>query len=116
MQKLNSFKDVQDFIDMVLTTNNELGGVSVAPHGNFWRKLPYVEFTTGNVPGVFPATKIMVKGDAKNSVLIGVLRGTNTDFDQMPANGPPFFTDDQIASIADWIDAGCPEHPPAGNV
>jgi hypothetical protein len=28
---------------------------------------------------------------------------------QMPANGPPFFTADQIASIAEWIDRFSPQ-------
>jgi hypothetical protein len=30
-------------------------------------------------------------------------------FGRMPANGPPFFSDDDIATIAAWIDNGCPQ-------
>jgi hypothetical protein len=37
-------------------------------------------------------------------VLVGALT-----YGQMPANGPPFFTDTQIQEIAAWIDAGCPQ-------
>ena len=59
---------------------------------------------------------ILVKGDSAGSNLILALRGQgplfNPDdgpFGQMPADGPPFFTEEQIKEIADWIDAGAPE-------
>jgi hypothetical protein len=109
MKKLNSYRDVQNFIEDVLRTNDELSGVPNAPHQSFWTTLSYTDFTTGDVPGIVPPTKILSKGDSQNSSIITVLRGTNPDFPQMPGNGPPFFTDDQIGSIADWIDRGCPQ-------
>jgi hypothetical protein len=58
---------------------------------------------------------VIVKGNSANSNLIIALQGIGTVFGpdsvigQMPANGPPFFTVDQIASIAAWIDNGCPQ-------
>jgi hypothetical protein len=116
---LNSFADVQNFIDQVLANNNEQGGVPNAPHQAFWRKLTYEQFVSGTVPGVTdPDTgqpiPILMKGDSANSNLIHSLKGEGPlfgpdGFGQMPANGPPFFTADQIASIAAWIDKGCPK-------
>lgn len=112
---LKTFAEVQQFIDQVLTQNGEVGAVSNAPHRSFWTTLSYQEFTTGNVPGVSPATRILVVSDSKNSNIIQALQGLGQLFGpdgaigQMPANGPPFFTDDQIKEIADWIDLGCPQ-------
>jgi hypothetical protein len=117
---LNSFADVQQFITNVLTDNAEIGGVAASPHKSFWSTLSYQQFTTGNVPGVTDDNgrpmSILVKGDSAHSNLILSLRGKGPIFDpstgsigQMPANGPPMFTDDQINSIAAWIDAGCPQ-------
>lgn len=108
MQTLNSYADVQTFINAILTANQEQSGVSHAPHKNFWATLSYAEFTTGNVPNIDPPTPILVIGDPANSTIISVLSGTNTTFPQMPGNGPPFFTQDQIASLSDWITRKCP--------
>jgi len=118
---LTSFKDVQDFVDSVLTQNGELGGAAFAPHRAFWKTMSYEAFVTGNVPGVSdPDTgapmPVLVKGNSAQSILILALRGEGSLFNpetgafgQMPANGPPMFTADQIQQIAEWIDAGCPE-------
>ena len=116
---LNSFADVQNFIDQTLTQNGEQGSVPNSPHKAFWRSLTYDQFVTGSVPGVSdPNTgqpmPILVKGNSAKSNLILSLKGQGPIFGpdgpigQMPANGPPFFTADQIASIAAWIDNGCP--------
>ena len=98
-------------------------GVADAPHQNFWDKLSYTEFTTGNVPGVDagpkPPYRILVVGDAANSNLVMALQGKgplfnkdNGEFGRMPANaeppGMPYFTDAQIQPIIDWINRGCP--------
>jgi hypothetical protein len=117
--QLDSFAAVQQFIDQVLTENNERGGVGFSPHKAFWRSLTYDQLVNGNVPGVTePKTgqpiPILVKGDSAQSNLILALQGSGPlfspdEFGQMPANGPPFFSADQIASIAAWIDAGCPQ-------
>jgi len=116
---LNSFQAVQQFIDQILTQNGEQGGVPVSPHAAFWLTMTYDQFVNGNVPGVTDDAgnpmKILVKGDSANSNLILSLQGTsgifgpNGSIGQMPANGPPFFTTDQIASIAAWINKGCPK-------
>ncbi|MBV8370357.1 MAG: hypothetical protein JO036_15730 [Candidatus Eremiobacteraeota bacterium] len=116
---LASYQAVQNFINQVLQANKEDGGVTQAPHKSFWSTLTYQQFTQGNVPGVTDdknkPVRILVPGNSAGSALIQVLQGTgiadpkNGAFDQMPANGPPFFTDAQIKEIADWIDAGCPQ-------
>jgi hypothetical protein len=117
---ITSFAQLQSFINQVLTANNEWAGVSDSPHLAFWTTLSYQQFVTSNVPGVTdPNTgspmPILVKGSSATSNLILALQGVGPDFGpdggigQMPSNGPPFFTTDQIASIAAWIDNGCPE-------
>jgi hypothetical protein len=118
---LKSYAEVQAFITKVLTDNGEQGGVSVAPHGGFWATLPYQQFVNGSVPGVKdPNTgqpiQILVKGNSAQSNIILALLGKGPLFDpntgafgQMPSNGPPMFTPDQVAQVAGWIDTGCPE-------
>jgi hypothetical protein len=117
---LNHFPEVQKFIADILTANGE--SAAHAPHKNFWATLTYDQFVNGNVPGVAdPNTgqpmKILVSGNSAASNLILSLQGAaGTPFDpntgafgQMPADGPPMFTPDQIQSIANWIDQGCPQ-------
>jgi len=117
---LNSFAAVQQFISQILSQNGEQGGVPVSPHKAFWKTMTYDQFVNGNVPGVSdPETAkpvpVLIKGNSAQSNLILALRGLgsmfgpNGDYGQMPANGPPYFSDDQIGSIAAWIDNGCPE-------
>jgi hypothetical protein len=116
---LTSYQAIQNFIDQVLQTNAESGGVKRSPHKAFWSTLSYQEFTQGNVPGVTDdknnPVRILMPGNSGQSALIQVLKGTGIAdpatgaFERMPANGPPFFTDQQIKEIADWIDAGCPK-------
>lgn len=118
--KLDHYADVQNFITSILKANGE--DSSNAPHKDFWATLSYDDFVGGNVPGVTdPATgqgmPILVKGNSAKSNIILALQGAKgTVFDpdtgafgQMPANGPPMFTADQIQSIADWIDRNCPK-------
>ena len=113
---LASFADVKNFINSVLTQNKEAAGAAGSRHGAFWSNLTYQQFTTGNVPSVDPPVPILVIGNSAQSNLILALKGTGPLFDnntgtygQMPANGPPWFTDAQIAEVASWIDSGCPE-------
>lgn len=118
--KLAHYADVQKFITSILQANAQypVGG----PHKNFWETISYNDFVTGNVPHVSdPDTgapmPVLVKGNSSKSNLILALQGAiGTAFDpnsggigRMPANGPPYFTDDQIKSIADWIDQNCPQ-------
>jgi hypothetical protein len=112
-----------NYIDSILTQNNEAGGVPSAPHKNFWDSLSYVQFTTGNVPGVnfgpSPPYPIIAQWNGAASNFVMALQGKGPLFDpdngafgQMPANANPpsmpFFTADQVAPIVAWIDAKCP--------
>lgn len=125
---IKSYAEFQEYFIRILTENisfvtgnTEQSDSENAPHGTFW-ELPYEQFVNGNVPGVVdPETgnklPILVKGDAAHSNFILSLHGApGTVFDpntgsvgRMPADGPPFLTDEQIKPMADWIDAGCPE-------
>lgn len=110
-----------NYVD-ILKQNGEMGGVASAPHKNFWDTLNYIDFTTGNVPGVNfgpNPPSILVLGDGANSNFILSLKGVGPLFDnntgafgEMPANANPpampFFTDDQIQPIIDWITINAP--------
>jgi hypothetical protein len=115
---INTYAQLGQYIDSILATNKELP-VNKA-HKQFWDTLSYDDFVNGNCPNVVDPNsqpiKILVVGNSKASNLILALSGAaGTIFDpngaigQMPANGPPFFTVDQIAPIAAWIDAKCPK-------
>jgi hypothetical protein len=110
---INSFKDVQNFINQFLKDNKETSGVPNAPHLDFWNSLSYTDFTQGNVPGVTDENnkpvRVLIPGNSAASTIIQVMNGSSTVFDQMPANGPPFFSSPQVKELADWIDAGCPQ-------
>jgi hypothetical protein len=103
------------YIDGILTPsqNQDVAGGG-CPHHAFWTTLNYKDFTTGNVPGV-GSYPILVIGNAANSNLVQALQGVGPlfnpnsgTFGQMPADGPPFFTAEQVQPIIDWINAGCP--------
>jgi hypothetical protein len=111
------------YINDILTRNKLIDGVANAPHQNFWDKLSYKEFTTGNVPdvteGPSPPYRILVVRDGANSNIVLALQGKGPLFDKdggafgrMPANAEPpekpFFTAEQIQPIIDWINKGCP--------
>lgn len=106
---ISSYAELQQFITNILKENGN--HPEDAPHGSFWDNLSYEQFVTGNVPGVGPYP-ILIKGNSAQSNIILALKGEppfdGSVFNQMPADGPPYFTDEQIQEIADWIDAGCP--------
>ena len=115
---VDSFQDVKALINGILSANGQAGDVPNSPHKDFWNSLSYNDFITGNVPHVpnnGQALRILVPGDSGSSALVQVLRGVgiadpvNGTQDRMPANGPPWFTDQQIQELADWIDNGCPQ-------
>jgi len=92
---------------------------SSAPHGVFWKRLNYEQFTTGTVPGVGSEYggpyKILEVGDSKSSTIIQILQGIGTaagNCGQMPLPNPPYNPEQQVLidALAQWIDAGCPNH------
>ena len=112
MAQPKSYVEVQQLLSQfVKTAAVNIGG---APHHAFWETLTYDEFTTGNVPGVQPAFKILEKSDSANSTIIQILKGTGKAaeyFGQMPQPNPPYNPeqDSTVADLAAWIDAGCPK-------
>ncbi|MFI0843230.1 hypothetical protein [Mesorhizobium sp. IMUNJ 23232] len=116
---ISSFDQLKAFIAQVMT---DLGAdAEFAPHEEFWSNLSYDEFINGNVPGIGgQPVKILIVGDASQSQLIHSLKGEGIfaaggRFRRMPAGGP-FMSDEQIAEIAGWIDANCPEHEQPASV
>jgi hypothetical protein len=119
---LNSFADVQQFLTQVVSDNHEGLQLQNAPHKAFWNTLTYDQFVNGNIPNVHnPDTgdpiPILVKGKSDQSNIIMALGGTGPIFGpdgpvgQMPPRGTKF-TADQVKSLANWINAGCPELSP----
>jgi hypothetical protein len=126
---ITSYAALQTYLNTLLSSmiSTQTGNTALqdtktqAPHLDFWNTLTYDQFVTGNVPNVRdPNTgqpmPILIKGNSQQSNFIMALQGaagsvfdpTNGAFGQMPADGPPFMTADQIQPISDWIDAGCP--------
>jgi hypothetical protein len=107
---LNSYGEVQQYLDnLIATLGSNIGG---APHGAFWKTMSFAQFTSGNVPGVRGDWKVLVINSSKTSNIILALMGEapfdGSIFPQMPADGPPFASPEQIQPLADWIDHGCP--------
>jgi hypothetical protein len=79
---------------------------STPPQGlNFEAAQSYgllVDVPSNEVPGV----DRVEPGDPDNSYIIHKLEGTAAVGLRMPANGPPYLTDEQIAVIRQWISDG----------
>ncbi len=105
------FNPIQNYDQLVKDLDwmvNQRGvNPAVAPHGVFWDAMTYQQFTTLPVPGVLPATRICIPGDAANSAIVQVLLGPYKAFPQMPYRGP-YFWQAWIDVIANWINSGCP--------
>lgn len=116
---ISSYAQLQQYLTQILTSNvssqtgntEEADSENQSPHGAFWNTLAYDDFVNGNVPQL--GLPILVKSNSASSNLILALKGLppfdGSSFPRMPADGPPFLTDAQIAPIAAWIDAGCPQ-------
>ena len=104
------FSQIQQILDTAV------GGPDAdvfAPHLAFWRDTTRDEFVAFEFAGV----QIITLNDGAGSGIVKALRGqfpfgkdTGTpgaQFRRMPAGKDPV-PDDQIAIIAQWIDAGCP--------
>jgi hypothetical protein len=116
---ITSYAQLQQWLTQILTKNisassgqpEQTDAKNNAPHGAFWTTLSYSEFVNGEVPNV--GEPILIKSKSTQSNIILALKGLppfeGSTFSRMPADGPPFLTDEEIAPIAAWIDAGCPE-------
>jgi len=105
---MTAFHDVQSLLD------RSIGPGQIGAHRAFWRGLSRDQFVARSVYG-YP---LVTPGDSANSNLVKALRGEvpfGDDFTvpgvimpRMPARLPPM-PDEDIATIAGWIDSGCPE-------
>ena len=116
-----------------------------APHSNYWKELDYQEFIAFRFPlklGRPGSIRMLIPYDSANSNMMRAFRdgrgivldmpdgSTKTvDIEPMPKDADPL-PDEVLRTLADWIDAGCPEFagkpsalprpgagdaPPAGN-
>jgi hypothetical protein len=107
--RVSSFADLQYVLNNFIQ-NNDID-IGASPHGAFWQT-DYNTFTTGNVPNVQPAVRIVVPGDPAGSGIVQALSGLppfdGSSFRRMPAGGP-FLDDSSINQIRQWVQDGCPE-------
>ena len=47
---VTNFQQLKEFVNSVLTQNNQIGAVAGSPHRAFWSSLSYQQFTTGKLP------------------------------------------------------------------
>ncbi len=60
-----------------------------------------------------PELDLVTPGDAEQSYLVQKVRGDSTIVGgQMPRNGPPFLSTEQINTIIDWVNDGAPAPSP----
>ena len=67
------------------------------------------------MPGISPPVKILEVGNGAASNIVqalqdvGPLFGPGGEIGRMPADGSGFWSEQQIAPLIPWIDAGCPD-------
>ena len=108
---MSGFSQVQQILDTAVGGPTAVVG---GPHGAFWRGKTRDQFVVLQVVGL----PIVTLGDSAGSNMVKALRGQapfgqdigtpGATFPRMPADLDPV-PDDQIAIIAAWIDAGCPD-------
>jgi hypothetical protein len=110
---ISSYASFKTYMDSMITKYGT--GITGSPHKAFWNTMTYDQFTTGNVPHVTPAVKILAKGDGAGSNLVQALQGVGPLFGPdgtigiMPADGTGPWTPQEIQPVIDWINANCPQ-------
>jgi hypothetical protein len=109
-------RSTEKYLTQLLTNNStsqtgnsgESDSENLTPHRDLWNSLWYDDFV--NMPNI--GSPILTKSNSATSNLILALGGQvpfdGLLFERMPADGPPFLTDDRIAPIAGmdrrWMD------------
>ena len=115
---------VMGYADVQALLGSYLKSAPSAPHQDFWT-LSYAEFIAFRFPrseGEDGTIQLLVPGDSAKSNLIralkdgkGILvtyadgRTEEVEIKRMPPRGKKKPTDDDLAKLAKWIDAGAPE-------
>ena len=98
------------FLDVVALLDHAVGGPAshVGYHGAFWRGVTRDQFV--NTP-TYRGVKPIIVGDGEASGIIQALRGTGPFVNIFPRMPPftPAMSDEDIATITNWIDENCPE-------
>lgn len=117
-----------NFRKVIELLESSVRGFNIGAHHNFWRGCTRDQFVAMSV---FGEKLIAVRPDgtfdAANSILMKALRGeppfdapesgehNTSSYPRMPAHHPPI-PSESIVYIANWIDNGCADSEPAGQV
>lgn len=112
---MTTFSQVKHILDTAVGGPDAIVG---GPHQAFWRNKTRDQFVVFEILGM----PIITLGDGNGSTMVKALRGQApfgldigtpaATIDRMPDGLDPV-PDDQIAIIAGWIDAGCPDEEAA---
>lgn len=102
----NDFQEIQDTIFTPICTACHIGAGAPAglrlDAGNSYALL--VNVASAQVPGTLRVNP----GNPNASYLVQKIEGTAAVGVRMPANGPPFLTQDRVDLVRRWISAGAP--------
>lgn len=102
----NDFQEIQNTIFTPICTTCHIGGGAPLglrlDEGNSYATL--VNVSSAEVPGTLRVNP----GNPNASYLVQKIEGTAAVGARMPANGPPFLTQDRIDLVRRWISAGAP--------
>lgn len=104
---VKTYKDVQSVFNSYLMLNG-ITTIGNSPHKKFWDTLSHSEFISGDAPGT--GLKIVTCGDSGTSNLIKILKGPLGTYPPQMPEGGPYMPEEQIDSLAKWIDGNCPEN------
>ncbi|WP_135078491.1 hypothetical protein [Terasakiella sp. SH-1] len=105
---------MNQFQRIISILEDSVDGERFGGHGPFWRNLSRDEFVKKSVMG----QKLVEPGNASKSNLVKAIKGiapfgvnigtSGAYFNRMPSGGRPAISEDDIAFIEQWINAGCP--------
>lgn len=108
-----------EFKKVVRILDEAVRGLRVGSHGGFWRDVTLQTFIEQRiaVPVLGLELELLVVGDGQESNLVKVLNGDlqSQGVPRMPDLRPPVPAA-RIEYIKEWIDRGCPDNDPPGEV